>query len=65
MNLDRKGAAFAANEVGRSVFFRAKSGCVLAGGMDEKKAPCIGGIEDGRADALAAPSVLLPAWLNL
>lgn len=46
-------------------FYRSNLGGVLAGGMDEKEAPCIGGIEDGRADTLAVPSVPLPAWLNL
>ena len=37
----------------------------LAGSVDEKEAPCIGGIEDDSANGLAVPSIALPAWLDL
>ncbi len=37
-------------------------GAILTGSMHKKETPGVGGIEDGRADGLAVPSGLLPAW---
>ena len=45
--------------------WRRDSGSLLTCCMDEKESPCLGDVDDGRADGLAVPTVFLPAWLNL